>query len=120
AGGGEVPAVRAEGDAGDAHAVGLEIVGELAGGRVIDFHDSRRAVVYVGQEPAVGAKLHAPGAAHEDGLQGGKSLPARRHVPNNDLAIPARRGQEPAVGAEGDAIDRLRMAGQAMELRTRL
>src|SRR5439155_17739805 len=92
AGGREVLAVGAEGDAGDAHAVGLEVVGELAGRRVIDLHDSCRAVVYVGQEPAVGAEVHAPGAAHEDGLQGGKSLSARRHVSNNDLAIPARRG----------------------------
>src|SRR5581483_10624158 len=42
----------------------------------------------------------------------GKSLLARRHVPQLDQAIDRARGQRLAVGGEGQGLNRLRVAGE--------
>src|SRR5262249_31099229 len=62
------------------------------------------------QEAAVRTKRHA---ADRAGLaeQVQESL-ARRGVPELDRLVLARRGQQPAVGAEGDAVDLVGMAVQ--------
>ena len=117
AGGGDEPAVGAEGDAVDDPGVAVEDAADPAGGGVPEPDD--RPAVGGGEPSAVGAEgdaTDAVGVAAEDlhvpvGLlvEGGR-------VADLDPAVAAGGGEPAAVGAEGDAPDDVGVAVQGEDL----
>src|SRR5262249_49569237 len=104
-------AVGAVGDAAQGAAGHGEVLDELAGWGLPEPHPLRPPVG-PGQGLAVGAE--GPAAALEVAPLRGVALLAGRRVPGLRRAVEAvgPRGDEPAVGAEGDAGNRLGVPGE--------